>query len=153
MTEILGRPVRGVIDKTRGTSEEQWGPERFIELVDGVLAVDGVEAVKWQQYTPYFNDGEPCEFGIHQVFVKLTGVSEEEGEYENGWFYEGDLRPYNSDTRKYEVKPEYAGALAAIKDLEQNMGHFEHFLSDTFGDHAEVTATHEGFDVEHYDHE
>lgn len=153
MTEILGRPVRGVIDKTRGASEEQWGPERFIELVDGVLAVDGVEAVKWQQYTPYFNDGEPCEFGIYQVFVKLTGVSEEEGEYENGWFYEGDLRPYNSDTRKYEVKPEYAGALAAINGLEQNMGHFEHFLSDTFGDHAEVIATTDGFDVEHYDHE
>lgn len=29
----------------------------------------GVTAVTWHQYTPYFNDGEPCEFSVGDVSV------------------------------------------------------------------------------------
>jgi hypothetical protein len=32
---------------------------------------DVVENVFWTQYTPHFNDGEACEFSVHDVFVRL----------------------------------------------------------------------------------
>jgi len=31
-----------------------------------------VEAVVWNQFTPYFNDGESCEFQVHDKFFILT---------------------------------------------------------------------------------
>lgn len=34
----------------------------------------GIKAVKWEQYTPGWNDGEPCEFSISDV--KFTANSE-----------------------------------------------------------------------------
>lgn len=37
-----------------------------------------IEAVRWEQYTPYFMDGDPCEFGVHDIQFKfsqeLTGL-------------------------------------------------------------------------------
>ena len=30
-----------------------------------------VEAVRWTQYTPYFNDGDTCTFSVHDGYVKL----------------------------------------------------------------------------------
>lgn len=56
-------------------------------------------AVAWHQYTPYFNDGDPCEFTIGDVgffdvhYVKETGVdveSEEVDTYEGRWNGEED---------------------------------------------------------------
>lgn len=29
---------------------------------------NGVKAIKWQQFIPGFNDGDPCEFTINEVF-------------------------------------------------------------------------------------
>lgn len=30
---------------------------------------DIVDSFGWTQYTPYFNDGEPCEFGVNDLFI------------------------------------------------------------------------------------
>ena len=34
-----------------------------------------IKAITWTQYTPYFNDGEPCEFNVYDLnaFLKLEG--------------------------------------------------------------------------------
>lgn len=37
-----------------------------------------LEAFAWRQYTPYFNDGEPCEFGIHADYPDLKFFNKEE---------------------------------------------------------------------------
>lgn len=44
---------------------------------------DFVEAIVWTQYTPGFNDGDPCEFGVHDFYVMGKGYleSDEVGEY------------------------------------------------------------------------
>jgi hypothetical protein len=40
-----------------------------------------VENVYWTQYTPHFNDGEACEFGVNDVFILLKD-DEESCDYE-----------------------------------------------------------------------
>jgi len=48
----------------------------FFEKYQGV-----VDNVFWTQYTPHFNDGEACEFSVHDVFIALKD-DEEACEYE-----------------------------------------------------------------------
>lgn len=61
----------------------------------------------WLQYTPYFNDGDPCEFGMHELAIiareDLVKAAEEDGVdletadqwdvsqllYDRDWGYEG----------------------------------------------------------------
>ena len=35
-----------------------------------------VESIFWTQYTPYFNDGEACEFGVHDQYYVLKDDDE-----------------------------------------------------------------------------
>lgn len=160
MTEILGRPVRGVIDKTRGASEEQWGPERFIELVDGVLAVDGVEAVKWQQYTPYFNDGDACVFGISEPWFRTVDDDEDVDRYAleidghaslGARFWDGKASRYVNVDRDAET----VACRERCLDLAHAIGSsaFNDVLLAAFGDHAEVELTRDGITVDTYSHE
>ncbi len=46
-----------------------------------------VEAIRWTQYAPYFNDGEPCEFGVHDPMFKVAGLPEDGGDYEDGFYF------------------------------------------------------------------
>lgn len=47
---------------------------------------DVVENIFWTQYTPFFNDGEPCEFSVHDAFLTLKG-DEDACEYEGSTLY------------------------------------------------------------------
>lgn len=40
-----------------------------------------VQSVEWTQYTPFFNDGDPCEFSVHN-YLNFNGEEDED--------YEGD---------------------------------------------------------------
>ena len=43
-----------------------------------------IEAISWTQYTPYFNDGESCEFSVHEAYAffhPLLASEDEETEY------------------------------------------------------------------------
>jgi len=48
-----------------------------------------VENIYWTQYTPHFNDGEACEFGVNDVFILLKD-DEEACEYEGSSLYDQD---------------------------------------------------------------
>ena len=48
-----------------------------------------VENIYWTQYTPHFNDGESCEFGVNDVFILLKD-DEEACEYEGSSLYDKD---------------------------------------------------------------
>lgn len=43
-----------------------------------------VECVFWTAYTPYFNDGEACEFSVHDLFIRLKND-------DNACDYEGSI--------------------------------------------------------------
>lgn len=155
--EILGRPINGDIPRYTVGPGSQDNPQNLIDAIDHVLDFEGVEAVQWEQFTPGFNDGEPCEFGTGEVTVKLTGFDEDE-DYSNGFTSAFGLR-YGSDggyDRSSETVVingvDQTPLYRAMEHLGSVLGpnHYV-FLNETFGDPAQVTATKEGFDVEYYD--
>lgn len=156
MTDVLGRPLTGEpISKTHRVPQRTG--QEFLAMLDSVLAVDGVEAVSWYQYIPYFNDGDPCEFSVGEMAVKMAGqeTSSDDVSYwcgeETGFVSLYDMVSYTRPGRL--VRDEYKDVVPVFEDLSEHLSSFEDFLHDSFGDHSTVTATADGFHREHYDHD
>lgn len=58
-----------------------------------------VEKIFWTQYTPYFNDGDACEFSRHDIFYTLVGD-------EDACDYEGSQVPTPSTIEMYRTYAE-----------------------------------------------
>jgi hypothetical protein len=178
----LGRPIDGTITRATSYRTEQGTPAEFLAAVDLLLATEGVAGIKWDQYIPYFNDGEPCEFGVGEVRVLLAGdieIDEDQSDYgdrsldPNYLFNYGDLggpRPsYASwnDRAAYDVwsakhhaeeNKIYFVSREVAQGIESafrglSIDRFEDVIRANFGDHSTVTTTTEGFSVEQYEHE
>lgn len=93
-------------------------------------------AVRWRQYTPYFNDGNACTFGVGETGVRF-GDDEESGDYEDGFVSSWDL---SEDADKKAV-------FEAMPDIPDDV------LLAVFGDHVVVTVTRDGCEVEEYNHD
>lgn len=133
-----------------------------------------VKAVVWNQYTPYFNDGEACEFGVHDFYgshkeltdegvKKLPTYVEEEEGFESGYNYhyysaEGQGRDskyfegagYPLDQEKYALLKRVDDA---VDTIARRLRPHDDLLEIAFGDHAQVIATARGFKVKHIDHD
>lgn len=154
MNSVLGRPVTGEISGSVEPRAEQKPGEELLPLLDAVLAAENVEAIRWSQFTPYFNDGEPCIFGAGQVEVKLAG-DDTSGYDEDGYISAGEMVDYRRSGSGYSstVKPQYEHLYRALLTLDDELDHFEDFLHGSFGDHAQVTATRDGFHIADFDHD
>lgn len=148
---ITERPVVGDITRSNRHDVDQISPAEFLARLDAVLAFPEVEYVQWDQYTPYFNDGEPCVFSVGEVGVRVTGVDEDAGDYGDGILTEWDLNPRYGREGLFDG-PDWAGIHVALEKLNQS-GEWERIALENFGDHAEVRATKDGFSVEYYEHE
>lgn len=84
--DFEGRPINGKISfYGNKTVKEQHDPAELIAALDALFAFPEVVAVRWTQYTPYFNDGEACTFDVNDARTKLIDTDEEDGEYEDGF--------------------------------------------------------------------
>lgn len=118
----------------------------------------GVTAILWTQYTPYFNDGDTCEFRVNDVY--FTNANSEQMDEVSGWGeYGGEDDAVWSETAwgfKYHKDRHFEGI--KVEDANQfsdliGSGDMEDVMKEMFGDHVRVVATREGFDVQEYDHE
>lgn len=100
-----------------------------------------VEAIRWEQYTPYFNDGEECVFGVGELHYKLVGAEEDDEEFECLSTYG---KPEGFDQQPWFI---------ALSELEAALSGSEDELKAAFGDHVRVIVTKEGVDVEEYSHD
>jgi hypothetical protein len=90
---------------------------------------------QWKQYTPYFNDGEPCTFRACTYDPSVNGTE---------WWSENDE----------EVKMTKKEWEAARKDVQEFLSAFEDdVMEHLFGDHCKVTVTKKGAKVEEYSHD
>ncbi len=110
MTETLeapatfeGRPINGKISHySEKNLKEQHDPSELVAALDALFAFPEVVAVRWTQYTPYFNDGDACTFDVYEARTKLTDTPEEAGDYEDGFITSsGDFPPNYFDTHAY----------------------------------------------------
>lgn len=113
-----------------------------------------ITAVVWTQYTPYFNDGDPCVFRVGDVI--FTNAPDDELENVSPWGeYEGDLEDVWVETYLTQL-PNDSGIDLESCDLISDMigsRDMEDIMLAMFGDHAKVTATKNGFDVDEYHHD
>lgn len=111
---------------------------------------DHVVAISWRQYTPYFNDGEPCVFSVGDVelFSKHTGSSEEFDPDQGEEGYSAWYLKHRKDKESWitdELISDYKNLIAFTED--------EDTMEEIFGDHVQVTITRVGITVTEYDHE
>lgn len=114
------------------------GRSAFAELfAEFFTAHPQVLAVRWRQYTPAFNDGEPCEFRVGEYTLKLLGSADDAGDDENGF------------TDSYESPPEAEAAFASADRIMREVD--EDFFLFVFDNNVEVTVARDGISVEPYD--
>lgn len=105
--------------------------------------------VRWEQFTPYFNDGDACEFSVNGWYVmteETAGEKMDDGaDADDGDCVYDDPRY----TEEYSVKD--AKMKSDIQKIFDLAG--EEAMELTFGDHAEVRATRKGFQVEECSHD
>ena len=172
---FAGLPIKGTKRPGADPLKEQHPREELASALRAVVERPEVAAVRWRQYTPYFNDGDPCVFGVGEIgvaFIDLPfserGCSYEEfgGEYDDGFFgtYSDEFNErvgklkyhYNQGDFSYTVEtspdPELAKAVLNAFEAVQG-GHHKVSLEDLFGDHAVVTVYKDRIDIEEYEHD
>jgi len=145
--------------------------EKAQELFKGVTKEffdknPGINVIRWTQYTPFFNDGDTCEFSVNEPYYSnakgeqiedLTRYGEYDGEDEDVWAEEnwiltGDSQ-YCIDRRKnIDLTGVDTESISAFSKMIQS-NELEEILKAMFDDHVSVTATRDGFDVEEYEHD
>ena len=112
-----------------------------------------VKSIVWTQYTPYFNDGDTCEFSVGcATFTNATDAEnmrwgEYDGEQEDVWTYGGDC--YGND----DVPAEMNSQLCDSFDSMIQSSEMEDVMEAMFGNHVQVVATRDGFEVNDHDHD
>lgn len=134
-------------------------------MIDNPLIV----GVMWQQYTPGFNDGEPCVFTTNGPFIKfdekVSGAgdkaADDEDENDDSEMTQGYMDAnYDIDDDFYDKKAdifnfkEIKALKATVKDVCKVYSHLEAMdscLQDMFGDGVQVFVTKDGVETEDYD--
>jgi len=68
---FLGIPIIGT-PQAGSTRVDQYSREDFENIVFRVLNNEFFHDFGWTQYTPYFNDGDPCEFGTSGFWIRTV---------------------------------------------------------------------------------
>lgn len=104
--------------------------------------------VSWEQYTPYFNDGDVCYFSCHgadEVYINCYGPNPEEPTIEVEDEYDNHYPKYKGENNWQQRAAEEVTAL--ISSLGDDM--MEHI----FGDHVKVIVGRDKIVVEDYEHD
>ncbi|GAA1526483.1 hypothetical protein GCM10009827_049100 [Dactylosporangium maewongense] len=159
---FLGIPVDGTIIRPAPTVQQR--PLSDLEpLIRALLADDAIVEFGWTQYTPYYNDGDPCVFSVdtpwfrtpedpalepqltHQLRLEdgqHPSLGRRQGKWVNGQRYSAYTGP---DEERYDR----ARALTDAFESEA----FNQVLLDAFGDHAHITVRRDGITVDSYSHD
>jgi hypothetical protein len=163
---FLGVPVHG--DIQHGTKRANQRPITELQpLFQAVLDDPLITSFGWHQYTPYFNDGEPCVFGVRAPWFRTAHDTDPDSDYDlevNGYSTHPTLggverestgtypnRLVTSETYKGEHEATFRTCLAMSEAIAG--GEFETVLLEAFGDHARVVVSRDGIDVEFYEHD
>ena len=121
-----------------------------------------LEGMRWRQYTPSFNDGDACEFGVHGPEFKfsatVTGeVDPEDEDSDDGWMDEwsvdDDFFNSKTDILNHEQMKELRKTVEDVETVFNKLTSMESQLQIMFGDGVQVTVTASGVETEDYDHD
>lgn len=113
-----------------------------------------VQAIRWQQYTPYFNDGEECVFKVREICVQFTDdFRSKHMRHDFNARFADDERWYEGDA--YYVNKASVEGQASLKRFQDFAKEIKDrdLLKAIFGDHVRIEATRSGLKVSECDHE
>ena len=141
-------------------------------MQDFIKSAPALSGFRWTQYTPYFNDGDTCEFSLNEYSVKLTDAAEKllftdeaTSPSEEGYEMDGDgyvrldhfdlkdLIKDRADVFNHKEMKEIEGVVKQVEKLWEAMAEIQPALQAFFGDHAQITVTKKGIDNISYDHD
>lgn len=128
------RTAKQLQDDLKAAAKTEVIKELFLAFFD---ESPEVKAIKWTQYTPHFNDGEPCTFNVYGPEFALTDdeLKEPGEEWSSSWSAEGTLK-------------------VRLKALEMDFNDLGDVLQRAFGDGYQVIVTRDGeAQVEEHDHD
>lgn len=135
--EFLGIPVEG--ERYSSWRERNYTPRPISELKPYLDAVweKGVKAITWQQYTPYFMDGDVCEFSVHEVSVTSNPEVAENWvnfnfheEYEVDVTKEAYERNAGERWTDYRKSEEDGGKVRYYRELQEGLYDFVNYSHD-----------------------
>lgn len=111
-------------------------------------AVPRIKSLTWTQYTPYFMDGDVCEFSVNGVEF-ATDENEDIESYREFDNEDGNFSAELYSLKKLVTSKEFhlCEKMAAI--ISDN----EELMEDLFGDHVIVVLREIGIVVEEYEHD
>jgi hypothetical protein len=125
----------------------------FNELFEKYPAL---EEVRWNQYSPYFNDGDSCEFSANTEYCEINGESPDDKECDreiivdygkwNGTEYVGRKTAINPN-----YNPEKGDMVNDVKDLLALIP--DDVYEEMYDNHTSVIVTREGIETEDYEHD
>lgn len=88
--------------------------------------------ITWTQYAPYFNDGDPCEFSVHELYAVNKDVLEDE-EYDEDslpspWEFEDEFSKYRMSEPSWGEEAKAAWA-ASSEEYKQEAERVDAFLT------------------------
>lgn len=178
-TNFLGIPVEGDITKPDRRTPQR--PLAELEpLIQAVLADDTIDSFGWTQYTPYFNDGEPCTFSVGEPWFRTTADAkpaqdpdsddydpdedeDEDDSYSVGYGNHPTLGKRDYDYvgsrgrervyRGYEGPDEARHDRCLALHTAIDSGAYDDVLLEAFGDHARITIRKDKIVVDEYSHD
>jgi hypothetical protein len=160
------------IDKIRSDLQkaEKTASKDIMEILKKMM-IDNplIAGIMWQQYTPAFNDGEPCEFSLNGPYIKFDdkvsgagdkAADDEDSDDDSSEMSRGYIDHYEIDDDFYDKKAdifnfkEIKALKAAVKDVCKVYSHLEamdRHLQDMFGSGVQVFVTKDGVETEDYD--
>jgi hypothetical protein len=163
---FLGIPIDGDITSAKRTPQRPH--EEFEPLVRALLEDPYIVEFGWHQYTPYFNDGDPCVFGASSVWVRTQDdISQPDSSDDENWEEEDDTERLAlwsthpslgseegwGDDRRYVGGQERLWRAAKALSSGVESGAFDDVLLSLFGDHARVTVHKDRVVVDEYSHD
>jgi hypothetical protein len=105
-----------------------------------------VTSIGWTQYAPYFNDGEPCEFAVHDFVFSKAPLDHDDWDM-------GSVCNEDSDFIRYDN--EFVAESKSISDFNNKVLAKipDEIYRDLFGDDSMVVVTRDGISTEYYEHD
>ena len=136
-----------------------------------------LKSFAWNQYTPYFNDGEVCSFGAYIDYISINGSEEYECLYDiESLAEEVENKDKTIAKLQKEMKKEPEWRIQYLKERIEEINNtdikeithkrnmfndivhclsliHENALKQMFGDHVSVTVSRKGVTTEKYQHD
>lgn len=124
------------------------------------ILIPSLKAIAWTQYSPHFNDGDECVFGVNSVAALSFIPSRTAYDYEEllqEMDEDDEGIPENayaiSDYSSFNENALNKNELAAIKNVLNFIETNEELMQDLYGNHVEVIFSQDDLQVNDYDHD